>query len=831
MKKLFTLFLVFSSMIFTTAAFAQTWTDKLPQEKIANGEELTFFEIRNAFNDYWEPFNVKDGYYVENGVRKKVPGWKQFKRWEWFWEMRVDPVTGEFPKTSAAEIRRQLKQDPEFLNATGNWSSMGPNTVYGASVGLGRLNCIAFVTGDNNRFYVGSPSGGLWRTTDGGSNWEVLTDENDALGVSDILVYEGASASTDTIYIATGDRDGGSMWSLGGGQVHDNNTIGVLKSVDGGATWSTTGLTWLPSDKKTVNRLLKHPADGDSIYAAGTDGVFLSTDGGTTWPVIPGTIEFIDMEFKPTNPDIIYGSTRSGAIYKSSDKGTTWSLKLTVATARRVELAVSDDMPGWVYAVVVASTSGLEGIYKSEDSGETWTKVFDGTISGNNMLGSACDGTSTGGQGTYDLTLAAKPDDASTLYAGGVNTWKSTDGGSSWFIVSAWSSNSCGVPIVHADKHWMAFHPGTGELFECNDGGLYKTTNGNTWTNLTDGLIIGQIYRIGVSGLTSNNVIAGFQDNGTHSMLSGNWKWVISGDGMECFIDYTDDDTQYGTIYYGRLFRTMDGWSSAYTEITSNLSGFGAWVTPFAIDPVTNTTLYTARDTVWKTTNQGGTWSKISNFNASGTFRSMAIAPSDPDTIYVATKTKIWATYDGGTSWTEITGSLPVGTSNITYISVNSDFADTLWVAMGEYNTDGVYQSTDAGASWTNISTGLPSIPVMCVIQNRQNTSEIELYAATDVGVYVKAGSANWTLYSNGLPNVVVADLDIYYDDVKPNRSRLRAATFGRGLWETELYAPASATPVADFDANDTVPLVDSAVLFTDISNNDPTSWSWSFTP
>ena len=831
------IFLLFFLLFYET--HSQPLQNNLPQQKNENIAELTFYEIQKAFNDYWETFNVKDGYYVENGIRKKAPGWKQFKRWEWFWENRVDPVTGEFPKTSAAEIRKKLRKTAGVTNVGGNWKSMGPSTVETTSVGLGRLNCIAFVDSDNDRFYAGSPSGGLWRTTDGGNSWETLTDDNDVLGVSDILIYEGTSESTDTIYIATGDRDGGSIWSLGGGQIHDNNTIGVLKSTDGGTTWSSTDLEWLPGDKKTVNRLLKHPAGSDSIYAACTDGVFLTTNGGTTWPKLPGTIEFIDMEFKPLNPDIIYGSTRSGAIYKSSDKGATWILKLSVAGAKRIELAVSEDMPGRVYAVVVASTRGLEGIYKSDDSGEIWTKVFDGTISGNNLLGSYCDGTSTGGQGTYDLALATKPDDASTLYVGGINTWKSTDGGSSWTVVNMWTGgppqNTCGTPVVHADKHWFGFHPGTGEFFEGNDGGMYKSSNGSVWTNLSNGLVIGQIYRIGVSSLTSNNVISGFQDNGTHSLLSGDWTWVISGDGMECLIDYTDDDTQYGSIYYGRLFRTTDGWASGYTEITSNLSGFSAWVTPFAIDPVSNTTLYTARDTVWKSTNQGASWTKISNFDLpaypNDVFRSMAVAPSGPDTIYVANRSKIWATYNGGTSWTEITGSLPVGSSNITYISVNSDFADTLWVAMGEYNSHGVYQSHDAGATWTNISSGLPSVPVMCVIQNKQNTSEIELYAATDVGVYVKVGDTDWSLYSDGLPNVVVTELEIYYNNTKPHLSRLRAATYGRGLWESELYAPATSHPVTDFMASDTVPLVDSAVIFTDMTVNDPTSWSWTFTP
>ena len=392
--------------------------------------------------------------------------------------------------------------------------------------------------------------------------------------------------------------------------------------------------------------------------------------------------------------------------------------------------------------------------------------------------------------------------------------------------------NSCGSPAVHADKHFMAYQNGSSTLFECNDGGLYRTTDGGTtWDHLGNGLVISQLYRLGVSQSTSNNVIAGLQDNGTKSLLSGTWTDVLGGDGMECIIDYTDDATQYGESPYASMKRTTDGWATS-TSITSGLTGYATWVTPYVIDPTTHTTLFVGLDEIWKSTNQGTSWTKITSFGTGPTtFRSLAVAPSSSDTIYAASLTTIYASYDGGTTWTDITGTLPVGSSNITYISVNSDFADTLWASMGEYNAFGVYQSNDAGSTWTDISSGLPSIPVMCVIQNKQNTSEIELYAATDVGVYVKVGSADWALYSAGLPNVVVSELEIYYNTGSPNLSRIRAATFGRGLWESELYAPATSPPTSDFTADNTTPVVGETVTFTDLTINDPTSWFWTFTP
>ncbi len=205
-------------------------------------KEKSFFEIQKEFNDYWGPKHVENGYYMENGKKKKATGWKQFKRWEWYWENRVDPQTGAFQTADMASIYRQIEQNGN-RNVSGNWQSLGPVSSPGGYAGLGRLNCIGFRPGDNSTLYAGAASGGLWKSTDGGANWTVLTDNNAVLGVSDVVVIAGASPATDVLYIATGDRDAGSMWSLGGGQHNDNNSVGVLKSTDGGNTWNTTGLS------------------------------------------------------------------------------------------------------------------------------------------------------------------------------------------------------------------------------------------------------------------------------------------------------------------------------------------------------------------------------------------------------------------------------------------------------------------------------------------------------------------------------------------------------------------------------------------------------------
>ena len=802
--------------------------------------------MQDAFNKWCEENNVENGYIEENGEQTKVPYWKLFKRWEQYWTDRIDPQTGEFPETTGAdEFQKYLKENGGTRSTSGNWTNMGVSSSSGGYSGIGRLNCIGFSSTNSSVLYVGSPSGGLWKSADGGSTWTVLTDNNTVLGVSDVIVVAG---TPDVLYIVTGDRDGGSGWSMSGGQSNDNNSIGVLKSTDGGATWNTTGLTWTASQKRVINRLLLDPSDltNQTIYAATSIGVYKTTNGGTSWSSLT-TTHFVDIEFKPGTSATIYGSTYGGDIYRSINNGGSWTATQTTSNSR-TQLAVSANNPAIVYAVMANSGGGLAGVYKSTDSGGSFSQIFAGNTTGNNILGYYSDGlgSTTAGQGSYDLCIAADPNSASTVYIGGVNTWKSTNSGTSWTINHMWTSysayNKVGAPVVHADQHFLAFQNGTSTLFECNDGGLYTTSNGGTsWTDLSNGMVISQIYRLGLSQTASNYIMTGLQDNGSKAYINGSWSDVLGGDGFECAIKPSSTATQYGSLYYGRFVRTSNTWASD-TVITQNsstglpingLNEKGHWVTPFAIDPTTNSTIYVGMYNVWKSTNEGSAWTKLSSWSSSGsTLRSLAVAPSNSNYIYTATQTSFYRTTDGGSNWSsDLSGTLPTGSGYITYISVKADDPLTVWVTIGGYNAYGVYESTDGGSNWTNISSGLPSIPIMCVVQNKQNTSQKELYAGTDVGVYVKVGTANWTSFMAGLPNVFVPEIEIYYDNSTPANSRIRAATFGRGLWESDLYTP-PAPPVAEFTANNTLPINNTTwVSFTDQSINAPTSWLWSITP
>ena len=532
----------------------------------------------------------------------------------------------------------------------------------------------------------------------------------------------------------------------------------------------------------------------------------------------------------------MYGGNTIGYIFLSTDGGVTWTTIVNEYSnnGRRVNLAVSEANSDVVYAIMSQNGGSLYGIYKSTDSGASYSKVYDGTVSGHNLLGWKTDGSDAGGQGGYDLAISVSPVDADTIYIGGVNTHKSTDGGTTWSAVNCWTSsgayNKNLAFVVHADKHMLKFRSSDNVLFETNDGGVYYTADaGVNWTDVTNGIVISQMYRLGVATTSTDEVITGLQDNGTKLLSEGNWNAVIGGDGMECLVDYSDKNIQYGTISFGQLRRTTDHWASAINVSVG--SGSGAWVSPYVLDPDNHQTIYMGLDTLWKSTNMGSSWTKIANMTTQNRIRSIAIAPSNNQVIYVADLRNIWLTIDGGISWIDITGTLPVSSSYITYISVKDNDPSTVWVSMGQFNSYGVFKTTDGGVSWDNISTGLPQIPVMCVIQNRQNTSDEELYAGTDLGVYVKIGDNAWQPFNDGLPNVIVDELEIYYDNTNPSQSKLWAATSGRGLWSSKLYSPPNTPPNPEFSADYRVPSTSDTVTLTDLSTNSPQEWEWSFSP
>lgn len=763
--------------------------------------EQNFYETQKAFEEYWDGKEITKG-----------KGWKQFKRWEAFMEPRVYP-DGVFHNNIMA-VSQEKNMQARNSNNLSSWEVLGPTNVpltnWGGKRGVGRINAIAFHPNNENIIWVGTPAGGLWKTTDGGLNWSNNTDQLPSLGVAAITIDPNNS---DIMYLASGDRDGG-----------DTYAYGILKSIDGGSTWNTTGLSFDYSAGYIGYQILINPDNSNiinvSVKKAGSGQVYRSIDGGENWTITLNGQKLISMQQHPSNPNILYGGTNnSGKIYKSTDNGESWSIimpnqGIPSAGGYRVTLAVTEDNPNAVYALISNTDGGFFGLYKSTDSGENWTLQSNTP----NILNWSTTGEGDNdGQGWYDLALTVSPTNENEVYVGGVNTWKSTDGGLNWFIDSHWYGSD-GVPYKHADEHVLKFHP-NGTLYSGNDGGLYKKT-GNNWTDISDGLQITQFYSLGISQNNPELIIAGAQDNGT-LLMNGNESWgaVLGGDGMECLIDYTDDNIMYAEYYYGDLRKSTDGGNSFNWISPSGQEG--AWETPYIIDPNDHNTLYIGYDDVWKTTDGGSNWFAISeNLTNGENLHEIAVAPSNSNIIYTSRNSTLYKTANGGDSWEIVSSQLPNKT--ISYISIHPTNPNKLWVSFSGFTSNQkAFTTEDGGQNWTNISHNLPNLPANCIIHKNNSNSE-ELFIATDIGVYYKNGAMNeWIPFNQGLPNVIVKELEIQYSS-----NTLYAATYGRGVWKSNLEAFA---PSASFSTSSNTICQENCIEFQNTSSNYPTEWQWSF--
>ncbi len=747
----------FLAVLFSKQAGAQPWMDAVP-----DGDKDNFYAIQAAFTNYW----------AERDSKEKGKGWKAFKRWEWFWEQRVYP-SGEFPSAGhlfneSQKVWERRQSIPPPGSRAANWTDIGPFSSPGGYAGLGRLNCVRTNPTDPTEIWVGSAGGGLWKSTDNGVTWATSTDEIPTLGVTDIAFDP---VDPTIMYIATGDGD-----------ASDTYSVGVLKSTDAGTTWQTTGLNWATSQSLLLSRLLIRPDDPNTLIAAGS-GIHTTTDGGVTW-VQTNSARIHDLEFKPGSPNVVYASGNTSNALRSTDGGNTWTAMTNgfPTSGRRVALAVTPANAEYVYALVSNASSGFLGLYRSTNGGDVWTLRSNSP----NLMGWEANGSDGGGQGWYDLAIAASQLNAEEIYTGGVNVWKSTTGGSSWTISTMWYSVGGGIENIHADQHDLYYVPGTNTLYSGNDGGIYRTTDGGEdWVWLGTGLRITQFYRFGNSQTDADRVIAGAQDNGTKSVNGAVWSDHIGGDGMESLIDYSDENIMYGTLYYGDIFRSMNGGVS-WTPATGGITESGGWITPYVIDPEDPLTLYGGYSHVWKTTNRGVSWSIISNFTG-GSLSILDVAPSNSDVLYGGTSSVIYRTTDGGASnWTAITR--PAGAGTITDLAIHQNDPDHIWVTSSGYTAgQKVYESFDAGATWTNVSTTLPNVPVNCIVY--QNNSPDRVYVGTDIGVWYRdLTNPDWIEYNEGLANVEVTELEMQY-----STNKLRAATYGRGIWESDAVENAGA--------------------------------------
>ncbi len=741
--------------------------------KMMKDLNVNFYDVQKAANKYFESHSTGKG-----------SGWKQYKRWEYYTEQRVYPTGNRIQHSQVWDEITKFKENyPGSISSSrSGWTPLGPSTSLNVTghwnPGIGRINVIALDPYDPNIIYIGSPSGGLWKTTDEGANWTPLTDNQPVLGVSAIAIDPD---NTDIIYIGTGDKDAG-----------DNYSIGVLKSTDGGTTWNITGLDWTINQNRTIAKLLINPDNPDILFAATTDGVYRTTDAGDTWTkLLNGDID--DMEFKPDDPNTIYAITRK--FYKSVDGGDNFTETTGLPTGSRAQIAVTNDNPDYVYYF-----SSATGIYRSEDSGDSFS-----------MRSSQ---PNQGSQSWYDLAFCVSHEDAEEVHLGEINTWKSATGGTSWTKTTDWT---WGNPIgyTHCDIHEMVFYGGT--LYVGSDGLISKSTDGaSTWTNLTEGISIRQFYKIGTSKNDPYKILGGSQDNGTSVYTNDHWHEWLGADGMECVVDYTNSNIVYGTSQNGSFYKSISGGS--YGGVNISQPGGGNWVTPFVIHPTDPSTLFVGSSEIKKTTNGMSSWTTISNFGM-GYLDNLAIAESNGDYLYTSKGSIIYKTTNGGESWANISDGLP--DHSISYIAVHPENPEIIAVSLSGFtNGEKVYISYDAGISWENYSINLPNLPANCVAFSMGALNP--LYVGMDVGVYyIDGGLTEWTSFNDNLPNVIVNELEINHD-----AKLIRAATYGRGLWEADLIMYA---PVADFEAEQTTIPIGCGNSYTSLSQGPPETFVWTF--
>ncbi len=810
MKKTIFLTAIIALISLNLSAQATTKTSQKPDYanypywiEMMQDPSVNFFDVQEAFYTYWDGREIT-----------RSSGYKPFKRWEYNMLFRIKPNGDRLPEDHVwNEYHKFLEQNDAAKSPSGNWENLGPFNIPNAKgyQGLGRLNAIAFHPTDPDIIFAGAPAGGMWITEDGGLTWVSYCDNLPTLGVSSIAVDYN---NPDIIYMGTGDRDAG-----------DASGIGVLKSIDGGQTWETAnaGISNL-----TISRMIMHPGNTSILYIATSGGIYKTTDAGQNWTQqISGN--FKEILFKSDDPQTLFAS-KGGNFYKTTDGGDNWvQINNGLVSGSRGVIAVTAANTEVVY-FLLSTSDEFKALYRSTDAGDSFTEMSNSP----NIMSWGCNGGS-GGQAWYDLDIAADPQNENVIFAGGVNCFKSSDGGATWQISSHWWGD-CGVPAVHADLHVLEYNPVDGKLYAGNDGGIYWTGNGGTnWTVITDGMPISQVYKIGQSATVKDIVINGYQDNGTSTYNGVDWDFTRGGDGFECIIDHQDAAYSYASLYYGSVARYYNNGSSMVVceEGAYGIDESGAWVTPYILDENDANIMFIGYKNVWRCNNvKAGSsqisWKRISYDLAGNNSSNMSVleqSPANTNILYAGrSDNKVFRSdnaLDDNPVWFDITSNLP-GSGQANDIEAHPFNEDIVYLLQ---NAE-VYRSLNRGMSWENISGSLPNVTKTSIIFY-ENSNE-GLYVGSDLGVFYKdAAMTDWIWFNEGLPvDASIREMEIYYDPNNISGDVIRAGTYGRGLWSSDMWF---GTPTAGFTSSDTIIPPNCTVDFFDASLGVPHNFEWTF--
>lgn len=716
---------------------------------------------------------------------------KRWNRWEWYMSSRVNG-NGDLVNISQKMTEQGLQRGvggaaQRTQSSGGNWALVGPITT---PSGIGRADRMAFHPTDPNIVFTGTSGGGLWKTTNGGSNWTCLTNDIPSLGVSGIAVHP---TTPNTIYILTGDGD-----SDFGGLVEDfgymHTSIGVLKTTDGGTKWAKTAV--FPGDIENLNgfQLAMDRNSPNVLLAATNKGLFRTTNGGQSWTKVIDELCY-DVTFKPGSSLTCYAVTRTGNtahFYRSLDGGITWNptsnTDALIAPGRRCRLAVTPANSSWVFILAGGSPDSgrFSGIHRSTTSGAGF-----GTMSLTpNILGGSSTGVDNKDQSGYDLALAVSSLDEDKVVSGAVNIWRSSGSG----ITGTWVYDGG----THADIHDLQYNPLDNKLWAATDGGpYYSTDDGDTWTEAYSTLSVSQFYHMAIRPDDFAQLLGGSQDNGVKYRASSTSHFddISGADGYFVGFDAADNSIFYA-ILNSDVSKFTDNGENRTTISPPGLA-LNEFFPTMAVHTSTGNTLWVASDSIWRTTNGGVNWTATPDIPGGWYFKS---CKSNGNRLYLAggnsandvSVKSLRRSDDGGLTWPignilHDNPGFPANFPKITCINTDPTNSGRVWVTFGGFQ-DGVkvLYSSDFGATWTNVSGSLPNIPVNCIELDNSNNA----YIGTDHGVYYRgATTTDWVPFYNNLPYTIITDLSLSEAD-----NRIRAATFGRGVWSSDLYSNCPAT-------------------------------------
>ncbi|MBL0176812.1 MAG: T9SS type A sorting domain-containing protein [Ignavibacteria bacterium] len=703
----------------------------------------------------------------------------------------------------------RLSMNKTANGAAAGWVSAGPLNI------AGRVRALAIHPSNPNTIFAASASGGVWKTTNFGNEWFPISDQLPALACGAIAIDRN---NPDRIFLGTGEPITMTSTTHGFGSPAYYG-VGVIRTDDGGANW--TAYPW-PNGKSMIHRLALHPADSDTLFAASTSDLWKSTNGGQNWSrVLSGVAT--EVLYAPGNPSRVYAAlgsdngSSSNGIYVSDAGGKNFSWrKLTANFPRadstgRILIAVSESNPNRVYAAVALNRGLLSRtvardpndffmVLLSSDGGETWERKPN-----------AIARSFTNSQAYYDLVLGVSPTNPNLVFLGGVDLWRSTNGGANFVRNTDWSlrtSNPGSPRYAHADHHALIFKPGDpNSVIIGTDGGVHISTNtGDTWAIKSYKMTTTQFYGVTSDATVPYRIYGGTQDQSNMRQSSAgdvNWAYLGGGDGCAVAVDPKLGNVLY-IVINGSPYRSTNSGSS-FNRIESGMNAGPTadreyYWRPMALHPINNTILFISCQYMYRMRNaptaSDPQWELVSPDLTRGSAITDFATPKDNgDWMYAVTGDgKAWLSQNilaTDPTWTDISAGLP--NRWITRVHIDPDDYHTIYVSVSGYGAGHAFKSTNAGQNWTNITGDLPDLPAGSILRSR--TDQNLLFLATDFGVWYSVnGGVNWKQYSTGLPNCVVYDMAMGPD------GNLIAATFGRGMWVTSSVVPVEETATAGRD-------------------------------